>query len=61
VHSGEVSISTAANNNAGRLGAKDARLYLGSPPTVAASAVTGAITDPRALAPAADVGALAAL
>lgn len=61
VHSGEVSISTAANNNAGRLGAKDARLYLGSPPTVAASAVTGAITDPRALAPAADVGALTAL
>lgn len=47
VHSGEISISTAANNNAGRFGAKDAKLYLGSPATVAASAVTGKITDPR--------------
>ena len=50
VHSGEVSISTAANNNFGRFGAKDAQLYLGSPATVAASAITGAITDPRTLA-----------
>lgn len=47
VHSGEVSISTAANNNHGRFGAKDAELYLGSPATVAASAVAGVITDPR--------------
>jgi 3-isopropylmalate/(R)-2-methylmalate dehydratase large subunit len=45
--SGEVSISTATNNNHGRFGAKDARLFLGSPETVAASAVTGRITDPR--------------
>ncbi len=50
VHAGEVSISTAANNNAGRFGAKDARLYLGNPSTVAASAVAGRITDPRAFA-----------
>lgn len=49
VHSGEVSISTAANNNAGRFGAKDARLYLGSPATVAASAVAGKICDPRSM------------
>ena len=49
VHSGEVSISTAANNNTGRFGAKEARLYLGSPATVAASAVTGRITEPRTL------------
>jgi len=49
VHSGEASISTAANNNAGRFGARDARLYLGSPATVAASAVTGQITDPRSM------------
>ena len=49
VHSGEVSISTAANNNTGRFGAKEARLYLGSPATVAASAVAGRITDPRTL------------
>jgi 3-isopropylmalate/(R)-2-methylmalate dehydratase large subunit len=49
VHSGEASISTAANNNFGRFGAKDAQLYLGSPATVAASAITGTITDPRTL------------
>ena len=49
VHSGEVSISTAANNNAGRFGARDARLYLGSPATVAASAIAGKITDPRTM------------
>jgi 3-isopropylmalate/(R)-2-methylmalate dehydratase large subunit len=49
LHSGEVSISTAANNNAGRFGAKDAQLYLGSPATVAASAIAGRIADPRAL------------
>ncbi|MFZ4759398.1 MAG: aconitase family protein, partial [Burkholderiaceae bacterium] len=47
LHSGEVSISTATNNNHGRFGAADARLYLGSPETVAASAVRGVITDPR--------------
>ena len=47
LHSGEVSISTATNNPAGRFGARDARLYLGSPATVAASAVCGKITDPR--------------
>jgi len=49
VHSGEVSISTATNNNAGRFGAKDAKLYLGSPATVAASAVAGKIADARRL------------
>ncbi len=49
VHSGEVSISTATNNNTGRFGAKDAKLYLGSPATVAASAVMGKITDARKL------------
>ena len=49
VHSGEVSISTATNNNAGRFGAKDAKLYLGSPATVAASAVAGKIADARKL------------
>jgi 3-isopropylmalate/(R)-2-methylmalate dehydratase large subunit len=47
--SGEVSISTATNNNHGRFGARDARLFLGSPETVAASAVAGRITDPRTM------------
>ncbi len=50
LHTGEVSISTASNSNAGRFGAKDAKLFLGSPATVAASAVAGRITDPRTLA-----------
>lgn len=49
VHAGEVSISTATNNNAGRFGARDAQLYLGSPATVAASAVAGEIIDARNL------------
>jgi 3-isopropylmalate/(R)-2-methylmalate dehydratase large subunit len=44
---GETSISTATNNNAGRFGPTDARLYLGNPATVAASAVAGCIADPR--------------
>lgn len=47
VHTGEVSISTAANNNFGRFGAKDAKLYLGSPATVTASAILGVIADAR--------------
>lgn len=49
LHSGEVSISTAATNGAGRMGAKDAECYLGSPATVAVSAVAGKIADPRSL------------
>jgi 3-isopropylmalate/(R)-2-methylmalate dehydratase large subunit len=50
LHQGEVSISTASNSNAGRFGSKQAKLYLGSPATVAASAVAGVIADPRAVA-----------
>ena len=46
---GEVSISTAATNGAGRMGAKDALCYLGSPLTVTASAIAGHIVDPRVL------------
>lgn len=49
VHAGEASISTAANNNAGRFGAKDAQLYLGNPATVAASAVAGHIAHAERL------------
>jgi 3-isopropylmalate/(R)-2-methylmalate dehydratase large subunit len=47
---GESSISTATNNAAGRFGPRDAKLFLGSPATVAASAAMGRITDPRSLA-----------
>ena len=47
LHAGEVSISTATNSNAGRFGSREAQLYLGSPATVAASAVAGRIADPR--------------
>lgn len=46
---GEVSISTAATNGAGRMGAKDADCYLASPLTVMASAISGTIQDPRDL------------
>ena len=49
LHAGEISISTAANNNAGRFGSKQAQLYLGSPATVAASAIAGRIADPRGI------------
>jgi 3-isopropylmalate/(R)-2-methylmalate dehydratase large subunit len=51
LHAGETSISTASNSNAGRFGSKQAKLYLGNPATVAASAVAGRITDPRAVSP----------
>jgi 3-isopropylmalate/(R)-2-methylmalate dehydratase large subunit len=44
---GEVGISTTSRNFRGRMGARTSQTYLASPYTVAATAVTGRITDPR--------------
>ncbi len=46
---GEVCISSTNRNFKGRMGHAGARVYLGSPYSVAAAAVAGYITDPRAL------------
>jgi 3-isopropylmalate/(R)-2-methylmalate dehydratase large subunit len=43
----EVCIASSTTNIPGRMGDESAQVYLGSPATVAASAIEGKITDPR--------------
>jgi 3-isopropylmalate/(R)-2-methylmalate dehydratase large subunit len=45
----EVCITASTRNFKGRMGDPSAKIYMGSPATVAASSIAGAITDPRTM------------
>lgn len=47
IANGENCLSSTSRNFKGRMGSADSNVYLGSPYSVAAAAVTGEITDPR--------------
>jgi 3-isopropylmalate/(R)-2-methylmalate dehydratase large subunit len=46
---GEICITSSTRNFKGRMGSSEAKIYMGAPATVAASALTGVITDPRSM------------